>query len=818
MLIQLIKKNLQKNLFLIFLKTLKEYMGIYNHPSRTNIWEYSTEGWKLRKFISTFIQIAQTLDYAHSKGVVHRDIKPQNIMIGEFGEVLIVDWGLAKVDSWADTFPEKHPNKVVVPLSVRQLQERMGSISGTPLYMPPEQILRPYLQQDHRCDIYAMGVMLFELLLGERAFKGDYKSIFKIKKNTGDCTYTAQMEKRLQENPNLDTRIRTIPEDLLNILRRCLYADRDHRYDSAGQLADALQDWIDGADRRQKALDCLEDISNYKTERKALFNKAKHNREKAIKVLELTNDVEGCWDYITAGEQNLKSVLDYDFSVKQTIAIGMMYAPTMIEFHKLLIEIEHKEYLRMLLDGEKIQSEFLRRKVEHSLRYLPHADAMVWRHRFNKGESFTKLYRRMHGRLVGRVSEKISLYPLYTSERIITIVGESGTGKTHLMLHTLFDRIVDSGEEVIYCDMSHTFNHFCLAQQILLALDMKSTHTDILDEIGEYLSKMPGVYIAFDNAEWNPETLQKVLPILLEKAPNLTAVITSREPLGLEQESVVRLNTLCEVDAMKLFHHHATNVDPDFEVCHGDHQRILDIVNAFECVPMAIKTIASKIDQFSLQRIHRMVLDNTGSEHPNSLDTALLFIWMSLPNIAKDTVIQLLWFRRLFAMEIALYCIDSSESDQHMSPIDAIKILKNEQWVIASSNALFNAHYIQPSIVDFIQRQAEAHPNLSSMQQNFFERLGTYFVKELGERNQEEQFRYIPGLIENMLLAVEHSPLPIAQVICDTLATYFEVRGPVSRGETMVKMFAMRVGIETGEIQIDPADYPSLKDIPIKDK
>ena len=73
-------------------------------------------------------------------------------------------------------------------------------------------------------------------------------------------------------------------------------------------------------------------------------------------ILELTNDVDTCWDYIEASEQN--PVLDYDFSVKQTIAIGMMHAPTMLEFHEPMIGIEHKEYLRMLLDGEKIQSDF----------------------------------------------------------------------------------------------------------------------------------------------------------------------------------------------------------------------------------------------------------------------------------------------------------------------------------------------------------------------------------------------------------------------------------------------------------------------------
>ena len=89
---------------------------------------------------------------------------------------------------------------------------------------------------------------------------------------------------------------------------------------------------------------------------------------------------------------------------------------------------------------------------------------------------------------------KLTLYPLYTSERIVTIVGESGTGKTHLMLQTLFDRIVDSGEEVIYCDMSYTFNHFCLAQQIVLALNIQSMHSNILDELKPHLEDEWGLH------------------------------------------------------------------------------------------------------------------------------------------------------------------------------------------------------------------------------------------------------------------------------------------------------------------------------------
>ena len=127
-----------------------------------------------------------------------------------------------------------------------------------------------------------------------------------------------------------------------------------------------------------------------------------------------------------------------------------------------------------------------------------------------------------------------------------------------------------------------------------------------------------------------------------------------------------------------------------------------------------------------------------------------------------------------------------------MTAMDAIKILKTEKWVAASSNTLFNAHYVLPSIVDFVNRQAQSHQNLSTMQHTFFDRLGTYFIEKLKERNSDEQFRFIPIHIENMLLAVEHSPLHLAKEICDTLVSYFEQRGPVSRGEAMVEIFNQR--------------------------
>lgn len=115
----------------------------------------------LPRLVDILIQAAQTLRYAHAQGVIHRDLKPANILVGGFGEVMVLDWGLAKVRG------EKEP-----PIEAERVQGKTGiSLAlthpgkryGTPLYMSPEQA-RADGQIDERCDIYNLGSVLFEML------------------------------------------------------------------------------------------------------------------------------------------------------------------------------------------------------------------------------------------------------------------------------------------------------------------------------------------------------------------------------------------------------------------------------------------------------------------------------------------------------------------------------------------------------------------------------------------------------------------------------------------------------------------------------
>tara|TARA_R110002073_G_scaffold77541_3_gene187766 strand:+ start:3551 stop:6751 length:3201 start_codon:yes stop_codon:yes gene_type:complete len=133
-----------------------------------------------RTYLAIFEDVCQTLAYAHARGVVHRDLKPANIMIGSFGEVQVVDWGMGKVMPTGGVADEKvaaerHSNVSIIE-TVRSgghgTQSLMGSVMGTPAYMPPEQARGDVDAMDERSDVFALGAILCEILTGKPPYIG----------------------------------------------------------------------------------------------------------------------------------------------------------------------------------------------------------------------------------------------------------------------------------------------------------------------------------------------------------------------------------------------------------------------------------------------------------------------------------------------------------------------------------------------------------------------------------------------------------------------------------------------------------------------
>src|SRR5438132_5874538 len=173
-----------------------------------------------RKAIDYGLQIARGLAAAHEKGIVHRDIKPDNVFITDDGRVKILDFGLAKLTSASDGVP----SQTEVP--TRKVNTDPGTVMGTMGYMSPEQLKGQ--PADHRSDIFSFGAILYEMLSGKRAFRGD--------------SMAETMSAILREDPpDLSETNKTVSLALERVVHHCLEKNPAERFHSARDLAFAIE-------------------------------------------------------------------------------------------------------------------------------------------------------------------------------------------------------------------------------------------------------------------------------------------------------------------------------------------------------------------------------------------------------------------------------------------------------------------------------------------------------------------------------------------------------------------------------------------------
>ncbi|MFO0957306.1 MAG: serine/threonine-protein kinase [Isosphaeraceae bacterium] len=153
------------------------------------------------RLLSIALQVSQALAYAHAKGVIHRDLKPANIMVGAFGEVQVMDWGLAKVLAEGGVADEERASRAhQASDDVTRIQTarstgssgsfgtdtEAGSILGTPAYMPPEQASGDIALLDRRADVFGLGAILCEVLTGKPPYVGRSSEEVRRKAANGD--------------------------------------------------------------------------------------------------------------------------------------------------------------------------------------------------------------------------------------------------------------------------------------------------------------------------------------------------------------------------------------------------------------------------------------------------------------------------------------------------------------------------------------------------------------------------------------------------------------------------------------------------------
>jgi serine/threonine-protein kinase len=200
---------------------------------RSVLQERSAEdaGVRRKRLLDVLARVCETVAYAHSRGVIHRDIKPDNVMVGEFGQVLVMDWGVAR-GSFEGGAAERSP---AISRPGRDLT-RSGDVIGTPAYMAPEQARGEVHLHGPATDVYALGALLHTILAGRppRALL-----------HHGAAGSEAQDPVSLPDD---------VPPELAAICRRALSPSPGDRHPDAGALAAEVAGFLDGARRRERAL------------------------------------------------------------------------------------------------------------------------------------------------------------------------------------------------------------------------------------------------------------------------------------------------------------------------------------------------------------------------------------------------------------------------------------------------------------------------------------------------------------------------------------------------------------------------------------
>ncbi len=187
---------------------------------------------QLRRLLRRFISACDTVAYAHSRGVLHRDLKPRNIMLGPYGETLVVDWGLAKIVGRDDARSSDDAERTLQPASAAGSSvTQPGAAAGTPAYMSPEQADGRLDLLGPASDVYSLGATLFHLLTGHAPFEGPGVTDILGKVRRG-------------EFPTPRSVHRAVPAGLEAVCLKAMSLRPGDRYASASDLARDIERWL----------------------------------------------------------------------------------------------------------------------------------------------------------------------------------------------------------------------------------------------------------------------------------------------------------------------------------------------------------------------------------------------------------------------------------------------------------------------------------------------------------------------------------------------------------------------------------------------
>jgi len=296
--------------------------------------------WTLHRLIDAFRRVCETMAYSHSQFVIHRDLKPDNIMVGTHGEVLVMDWGLAKVI------------ENTKPLDQKNLT-RAGEVIGTPTYMAPEQAFGYSGTLDERADCYSLGSILYEILTGNAPYAN--------REETPSST-SAEVLRAVREGPPTPLSELTLPpgmESLAALTQQAMEREYEKRVITARDLANGIMAWQAGARQIERALTVLARADSMLPQVEYLQQQAQELREKGATLFEGIRpwEKEACkieaWNHLADADALEQASALEAIAAEQLLHGALTHAPNLPAAHAALAKMYRASHERAEVEKDR---------------------------------------------------------------------------------------------------------------------------------------------------------------------------------------------------------------------------------------------------------------------------------------------------------------------------------------------------------------------------------------------------------------------------------------------------------------------------------
>ena len=398
-------------------RSLDSIIWSVHNAVRDGKFQPTQDGWSFRRLIDVFHQVCFAVGYAHSKGVLHRDLKPSNIMIGEFGEVLVVDWGIAKVLGREDLLVCDQGKHIIQSSKSGDMLTQIGQVVGTPTFMAPEQARGENDKLAPETDVYALGAILYKILSGQLAYPGNRASeiLEKVKSSPPKTIF-----KVLDGETSNAVEYSNLPQELVRACEKAMSRNMNDRFQTAKELGNVILDWLEGAKKKEEAMNIFNktlpmrnQISRLLSESQALFGCA-NTGLKSLPDWEDESVKSQFWKQELQAKQMTLEAERLDLKVEQLLQAALTHKSDLVIAHEALIHRymeEHKEaefvddhkaiaYSELHLRHHAFELPVLNQVRQKAIHYLKGTGALSIRTEGDGVEIFLDKFEPFHRRLV----------------------------------------------------------------------------------------------------------------------------------------------------------------------------------------------------------------------------------------------------------------------------------------------------------------------------------------------------------------------------------------------------------------------------------